>query len=270
MTNDKKYVSGAIGYYLPLNKVGQNFFPFIPELKGRTILYIDFCPTLTSGIQRTQTINSDLSGTLNLMEHGTNNLFIKDCAVKEFAQPYNFGKRLPINKVVDFENSFVNCAQNPSGGYFFVFWYYDEKVANKTAENEQTDLIGFEVVTNSRNRNYSLGRYYFGENRTLVRKKYANLFVQNFQNNPKSPNGYEINNYINEAFVTLQNNNYMFIKDVPLVLFCQQGWTEVLTLQNVEIDFYQSYVTMPNAGDVLNNSCIFITAQVQREEVAYV
>ena len=52
---------------------------------------------------------------------------------------------------------------------------------------------------------------------------------------------------IKSSYLTLQKNNFEFLRNIPLVLFANDNVYHRIKLQNVVFDFSNSYITIPAA-----------------------
>jgi len=262
-----KLVSGAIGVAVEItgNKI---MLPDVLDLKGKRIKHIDFCDFTSetaSGKVCTNlylyadgAITNENSASLNIQEQNTRVLKIKDMSLDLLRVSRRKGNREFINKIIDFPNSFITLTGTPEYGkhIFLVFWYDEPKNMHQVFENGRTEIDSFEIQI----KNPQLRRIPFGENRTLFNRMYQNIIL--FA--PLAPGITPLGNpsvakekAVN-TFITLQRENYKYIRNVPLSLFDQTEDVFPLRLQNIKFEFLNSYLEVaPSVPLVVGESWAF-------------
>lgn len=242
----KYLASGAIGTTITA-KAGQiTYLPEIQDLRGKTIKYIDCVNGLTTQDVKGTAITANPEGVfLTLMQKGTKNYFVKDCPISNYMLSVRKGNRDNVIRIVDFSNSFVDNKTNSDVVLYLVFWYDDEKLSNLYDETQPTNIDAFEVSQFSANEN----RFYFQENRTLYNKEIQLFTVPFYSSSFVAPSGKTTvsQSVIKDSFVTLQKNNFQFLRNVPLMLFVSDDYVDRIILQNIVFDFTNSYIEIPTS-----------------------
>jgi len=233
--------SGAIGQTIQILPGERIYLPDILDLKGKNIKAIDYCDALATSPEGNAIMADGAGLYLNLMKAGTKNLFVKDFPLTDLAVSRTKGQRVKINEIIDLINSFIYNPTNKTGYIYLVFWFDEPKISNVYQTSEQSNYESFEVVRKSENSNIIP----FDENRTLYAKQVRNLFLS-ISGGSVTPSGRIIAGtvYYTKMFITLQLNNYKYIRQVPLYLFNQISNYEPIRLQNVVFDFNNSYLEL--------------------------
>ena len=239
----QKFVSGAIGFYVPYTNERRIYLPDIQDLKGKRIKHIDVVP-LTKAPDETTLISNYAAYDfyLNLLEKNTNDFKIKDLPFNQLDISVNKGNKFFVNKIVDFPNSYIENQSSvvPSGeAIYMVAWYDEPTIMEIVRIDGKTEYDSFEVIANTAPN----GVFLFGENRTLYNKKFRNILFPFFGQNAATPKGNTSTAETN-AFVTLQKNNFAYIRNVPVRCFYQNTDNYQLRLQNITFDFTNSYVAV--------------------------
>lgn len=259
-----KYIaSGAKGVTINVPRQTTIYLPDILDLKNKSIKYIDVC----NGF-----INEDRNGNIisyhvkdcyiSLMEVGTQNLFYKDVNLLVLDSFKRFGKRELINKKIDLVNSYITNQGVYDLNIFIVLWYDEPQVMRPYYEEQVNNVDYIEV----KKFNSVENRLYFSENRTLLNKEIVNFTF--ITNNIVSPsNGVTVGfSQYQVGFLTLQKNNFMFVENVPLLLFSDYGVYSRMQLQNVQFDFINSYIDVPsNYASAIDGKCFFANVEYRRE-----
>lgn len=259
----QKYVSGAIGFYVPYKNEQKLYLPDIQELKGKKIKYIDVVP-LTLAADETVLIGNYANYSLyfNLMEKDTNDFQIKDMPIAEFNIEINKGNKYFIDKVIDFPNSYIaNYSSVAATGQaiFCVAWYDEPAVMQNVPSMKKLDYDTFEVVaTDATN-----GLFLFDENRTLYNRNFRNIVFPFYGSANTTPRGNTATAETN-AFLTLQKHNLAYIRNVPVRCFYQLTDCYRMRLQNITFDFTNSYVKVaPSLVSAVKGKSFFFTAEFE-------
>lgn len=247
-----KLVSGAIGVEVPLKAgVSKIALPDVINLRGKRIKHIDFC-TFDKLIKTPSGADIIASGVetklfLTLIESFTQKELIHDIPVTELN---NNGNRLFIDKIVDFQRSFINLQgisntlDVTAKSVYMVFWYDEPKVWGTVQSNSRTAIQPIEITLKA-------SKTYFNENRDLLNRRIQNIILSS---QLLTPNGFEqvpSANW-NTKFLTLQKNGLQFFSQVPLYIFYQADQNFQLRLQNIVFDFQNSFIeTLSTTADDL-------------------
>ena len=239
----QKFVSGAVGFYVPYTTERKIYLPDILDLKGKRIKHIDVVP-LSLAVDETPLIGnySSYDFYLNLMEKNTNDYKIKDLPFSRLDISVNNGNKMFINKIVDFPNSYIENLSSvvPSGeGIFLVAWYDEPQIMEQVKLDGRTLYDSFECIAQAAPN----GRFLFGENRTLYGRKFRNIIFPYFGVQTTTPKG-NTTPTLTDGYVTLQKNNLAYLRNVPLRCFYQLTDAYELRLQNITFDFTNSFVAV--------------------------
>lgn len=259
-----KYIaSGAKGVTINVPRQTKIYLPDILDLKNKYIKYIDVCNGFIN-VDRNGNIISDhvKDCYISLMEVGTQNLFYKDVNLLVLDSFKRFGKRELINKKIDLVNSYITNQGVYDINIFVVFWYDEPQVMRPYYEDQVNNVDYIEV----KKFNTVENRLYFSENRTLLNKEIVNFtFVTNTIVSPSNSNTVDFSQY-QLGFLTLQRNNFMFVENVPLLLFSDYGVYSRMQLQNIQFDFINSYIDIPfNYASAIDGKCFFANVEYRRE-----
>lgn len=242
-----KLAAGAIGRTIIAKANTTTYLPDILDLKGKVIKYID---VLNDSVDYDSDGNAITAGQindcfLNLMKVDTKELFIKDEPASNFQFSVRNGQRDNILKIVDFPNSFVVNTSNSDITLFVVFWYDDFSISNIWSDDDKTNIDSFEVWQF----NATQQKIMFDENRTMYDKEIQDFYVvlnENTFTTPKNKTSVT-DTTLRSSYLTLQRNNFEFLRNIPLVLFSNRYIYDRIKLQNVVFDFSNSYITVPSS-----------------------
>jgi hypothetical protein len=256
-----KLVSGAIGVEVKL-RVGINkiHLPDVINLRGKRIKHIDFCTY--DNLQSTPSGNAIIAlGVenglfLTMVEANTQTELIRDIPV---TQLNSNGNRLFIDKIIDFQMSYITVTNsNTSDSCYMIFWYDEPSVWGIVNMNDRTAIQPLEIKL--------IGtKTFFKENRDLLQKKYQNIILSNQLLTPNGANTVS-SSFWGNKFLTLQFKGLQFFSQVPLYLFYQANQNFMLRLQNIQFDMQNSYIeTLTTTADDLNT--VFFNAIIDDNPV---
>lgn len=250
-----KLVSGAIGVSIKVTG-DKIYLPDILDLKDKRIKHIDLCDSLTYDSDG-NVIATNVSGTLDLIEKNTKELKTRGLSLSMLSLSNNKGNRFFVNKIIDMPVSYIslsNSTPNLNKYIFLLFWFDEPKVMRNVIETGKTTIDNFEVVIP----NLTNNRYMFGENRNLFNKMFQNIMFCG-TTGIKTPGG---NTSVADSlslcsFITLQKDNYAYMRDVPVYVFDQRATTYGLRLQNVMFDFTNSFIKVGDKTNLVANQSFF-------------
>lgn len=235
------------------------YFPFMSELKGKYIKFIDICDQVAEDEEGHSYITSTDSLFINLIESHTNELKYNDFSLKPFCLSENKQNRILLNFQIDAEQSFIQCNDSSllNKYVYILFWYSEDGDVNQVSENENMlySANSFEVLTKEQ-------KNFFGDNREIYAKRFVNfmLYAPAVQPQPgpgegesagqltQSAKTYNNNTAITETdtyslFLTLVRNNVKILDSVPLYVFLYKHLYNILTFNKIVFDFTLSYIT---------------------------
>lgn len=255
-------------------KIDKNvtYLPYLSELNGKYIKYIDVCDEVTEDEDGRQYVGFSDDLFLSLIEKDTNVIKYDNFSLENFCISKTRQNRLLLNFKVDMEQSFLQCNNTQKiGKYIYILvWYTDLGDVNKVTEGENGLYCAnsFEVQLKEQ-------KNFFPDNREIFGKKFLNflLYAPDPQEEPIPPippigNGggetavvsqnicpcsypRTYNNNISiikeqskDLFITLVKNSTKIFDSVPLYLFLYDNVYNYLTFNKIEFDFTLSYVTI--------------------------
>lgn len=234
-------VNGAVGVSMRNLRNGQNYFPYIAELKDRVIKYIDIFCAMDSTAYDVDGESMDAnpySSTLSLRKKDTVNLVVDNVSCVEYCPMLQNGKRKFVGYKIDLEKSYISTASDDAGANMFVVFYYEDEKPNAV-----TNPKNFKISTSGVNLGVGTTNF-FEDNRTLADKRFTQIypsfstFTQKGEQAILSPNEW------GSMFVNLVKDNNIFVKNVPLSLLMTGSsfWYGHIVFDGVQIDFTRSYL----------------------------
>lgn len=228
---------------VPINNTGKNYIPFNEELKNRVIRYVDMViPAALPQSNATVFDNFD-AATLTLADYNGNAYVGYNLPLNRLNPTYHLGKRLPIDKKLSFQNSYieVNAAVNASFAVMVV--YYDAPEYAQVNTTNDLAVESFEVTIKS-----AIFKNLLPDNRTLVNKRFKQIAIPEAVT--VTPSYSECGNDLafDYAFITLIKDNYLILDNVPLLLFKEPYYLYSINFRNITFDFINSYITVGGDG----------------------
>lgn len=243
-------ITGAKTITVAINKLGENFLPYNEDLKDKVIRYIDVVPM---GLlpQSDGDVFTDFENcTLTLADFNGNSYFAYNVPLDRYNPIKTGGVRLPINKKVSLQNSYIFVAENNAqiGNSVVVVVYYEDEFYSYPNTTNDLAVDAVEVKINSLDFNNMLP-----DNRTLVGKRIRGLALPQVTLTPsftKCVNQILINN--KWGYITLQKNNYVILDHLPLFLLLEPYYLSSLQFRNIELDLINSYITIGGSTAKIN------------------
>lgn len=249
----------AYSFEISCNELQTTYFKKIDKLRGKKIKYIDL---ISSAVGTTYTPNGNLIDSshtnntfITLIENGTTNKVIDNTSISLFV-PYGYyytQERILINKIIDWEQSFINStstikAETPTNFYlYFVVWYEDENLFSSSTIHDNIKYYPMECVFRNGN---NIDKMYFSEN--FVLKNSKNILTLKVGYNNKTPLTNLDNSFSKQigknGFLNLSYKNDVFLYNVPLTSFTPQqfNWNmKEINFSNMKFDVTESYILIP-------------------------
>ena len=260
-----KKLSGAQMVFVPIERVGKNFFPFVENLRDRYIKYIDFCPaTYLPGTAATGlTSTTDIFITL-YHKDGTSRL-IDTLPMERLDYSQTDGVRQQVGHELSLENSYVICEDAAQIGKVaaFVFWYDLPQYSSKNnTDSVITDNFSVNLVS-------AMGRNLFPDEERMTGKRFRKILVATPSVTPNFKTGITAAQLPN-LYLTLRKGSYLVADNVPLSLLRQLKMLEKSEWANIIFDFNNSYITIGGAGTIPNvntdyvGKYVFFNVQYER------
>lgn len=238
-------LSGCQLVTVPIERVGRNKFPFIENLRGRIIKFIDaysaeLLPgTTTAGV----TDFSDMYITI-MDEHGNTRLQ-SNLPLARLDYEQTLGVRQPICSKISLADCYIDNQEAGNVGKMaaFVFWFdLPEFSQRNMTTNLLTDYITIPLTTTTRyNKLPELDR--------IAGKRVRRILLAMPNVTPDLSEGiYKM--AIRNLYLTLRKGSYMVCENVPLMLLYQIAMLDKSEFQNILFDLQSSYITIGGAGNV--------------------
>lgn len=243
-------ITGAKTITVAINKLGENFLPYNEELKDKVIRYIDVVPMGLLPQSNGDVFTDYENCTLTLADFNGNSYFAYNVPLDRYNPIKTGGVRLPINKKISLQNSYIFVAENNAqiGNSVVVVVYYEDEFYSYPNTTNDLAVDAVEVKINSLDFNNMLP-----DNRTLVGKRIRGLALPDVTLTPsftKSVNKILINN--KWGYITLQKNNYVILDHLPLFLLLEPYYLSSLQFRNIELDLINSYITIGGSTAKIN------------------
>lgn len=258
-------LSGAQLVLVPITKMGENKFPWVENIRGRYIKYLDFYGG-----------SNYLPGTDAVALRNTNNMYvtitneagntqiIRNLPLERLDYRKTLGIRQPIASKVCLSDCSVICQNEDAVGTTaaFLFWYDlpDFSRANST-DKLVTDSVSIPIVTSIR---YNV----FPDVDRMNGKRFRRLLVSPQFTTPEGQDGLSESS-IADVYLTLRKGTYNVLENVPLLLLYQLALIQKTEFANITFDFHSSYLTVggagtnPNAQDMVGKY-VFINLQYEK------
>lgn len=256
-----KKVSGSKTVLVPISKVGNNYFPFIEDLKDKYIKYIDtvIMTVLTPNESGTPVSdNTDLFLTLNSKSGNVHTT--KDMPLIRYDVASNLGVRVPVMQKISLQNSYIlNEDPTKVGKYVILVFWYDEQSysARNITTNTLVDGFSIPIITNT-------GKNAMPDNRTMTGKRFRKLYVTYPTLTPTLGSGIT-SLQAQSLYVTFQKSGYALIENLPLPLLFQIPNLEFIEFANIIFDFTYSYIQVGGiSGSGFTGKEVFINAEYEQ------
>lgn len=234
-------LSGAQLVLVPIKQLGENKFPWVENLKGRFIKYIDFhrAPNLPNSDDLGLTITKDMY--ITIANEPGNKLLIRNLPLERLNYEKTLGIRQPIYSKICLSDCAVVCQNEEAIGTTaaFIFWY-DLPEYSKANSTDQliTDSISVPLVTPTR---YNL----LPDVDRMAGKRFRRILLGFPNVTPDLQEG--VSDYAN-LYLTLRKGAYNVIDNLPVSFLYQIAMIEKTEFQNIIFDFHSSYITIGGNG----------------------
>lgn len=232
----KQVITGGVGKTIAITS-NKTYFPYIAEIKDKTIKYIDVFQYMTDADGNS--INADPFGfEVSFVRKGTNDIFIDRLAACNLYPEYRLGQRIYIGEKIDMEQSFITTLSQVGCNSFFVFYYQDSE-AGYEEKSSPIRVEPNEAIVSFR-------QNFFEDSRVLVNKKFTGIYPSLVESDERG-----IQNIFNQSlgyssFLNLVKGSNVFLKNVPAAaLLRYYYWLGYLEFADVEIDFTNSWISVP-------------------------
>lgn len=229
---------------VPIAQSGKNYLPFVEDLKGRVIRFIDFIPVLALPGSSEDVFTEFENSTITLADENGNTYFSYQVPLSRYNPLTNFGVRIPINRRISMQNSYVEvlASNQQIGNTALMVVYYDNDQYNHSNTTNDLAVNAFEVKIQS-----SVFKNLFPDNRTMVNKRFRRFTLPQITTTPSYSDCCNLTAGL-MAYITLQKNNYVIVENLPLALIQEPFYLYSLGFKNIEFDFTNSYITVGGVG----------------------
>lgn len=231
----KQVITGGIGKTIAITS-NKTYFPYIAELKDKTIKYIDVFH-MCDDADGTPITADPFGYSVSFVRKGTNDIFIDRLSATALYPEFRLGQRLYIGEKIDFEQSFIETTSQVGETAFFVFFYQDSEAGYEDVENPIRIEPNGTIVNDLQN--------YFSDSRVLVNKKFTGIYPSLVESNAAGvSNLFPLTNAY-DIYLNLMKGSEIFLKNVPaLSLLRHTNWLGYLEFADVEIDFTNSWMSV--------------------------
>lgn len=236
-------LSGAQLVLVPIVRKGENYFPFVENIRKRVIKYVDFCPaTYLPDVAAPGLTTTDNVSVTIYDEYGTQRL-IDSLPLERFDYAQTIGVRQPIMHEISLERCCLNVTDDTLIGKTaaFVFWYDlpQYSSANKS-DKVITDNVSIELTSKAQENQ-------FPDDERMIGKRFRRILVSTPTITPNYKNGVA-EAVLPNLYLTLRKGSYRVVDRVPLSLLRQIKMLKQSEFANIIFDFNSSYITIGGAG----------------------
>ena len=239
-------LSGAQMVLVPITQLGHNRMPFLENIKGRYIKFIDFyggsqyLPNVTdTAVQTTENMF------ITIYDEWGNTEIIRNLPLERFNYTQTLGIRQQIGSKISLRDCYIDC-QNPSciGKTVAIVFYYDlpEYSAKNCTDNLVTDNISIPLTTITRYNKLP-------DDERMVNKRFRRILLAAPSTTPDLQSGVSYAN-LHNLYITLRKGSFVIFDNLPIMFLYQLTMLEKSELQNILFDFQSSYITVGGAGTI--------------------
>ena len=250
-------LSGCQLVLVEIKRIGRNYFPFVENIRGRVVKYIDFYPAsyLPDTDAPGMTTSADSFMTL-VNEYGQEELH-REVPLERFDFIATMGVRQPICSKLGMQSCYINC-QNAAmvGKTAALVFYYDlpEYSARNSVDKVITDAISIPLVSSARYNQLP-------DTDRLTGKRFRRILLGIPTTTPDLQTGLGASELAN-VYLTLRKGTYNILENMPLPILWQLGMLEKSEFANIIFDFQNSFLTIGGAGTIPNVQTDYIGKSV--------
>lgn len=238
-------LSGCKLVFVPITKVGINKFPFIEDIRGRVIKYID----LHAGTYLPNTTTHGDVATTNMyvtiMDEFGNTQIHNHIPLERLDYVATQGIRVAIGDKISLNECYVDCKNAANVGKIaaFVLWYdLPEFSKRNSSDSLITDYLSIPLTTTVR---YNT----LPDEDRMVGKRFRRILAATPAVTPDFQDGVTAARLPN-LYLTLRKGSYNVIQDLPLSMLVQLNMQDKTTFQNIIFDLQSSYITIGGQGTI--------------------
>lgn len=238
-------LSGAQMVLVPIERVGKNKFPYVENLRGRIIKYIDFYGATYLPGTATQGVISTSDMYVTVMDEFGNQRLHSELPLERLNYTQTLGVRQAIFNKISLRDCYVNCQDASNVGKFaaFVFWYdLPEFSQRNMTDAVMTDNISIPLTTATRYNKLP-------DEERMAGKRFRRILTAAPSVTPDLQTGIAYADLAN-LYLTLRKGSYMVCENLPIMLLYQLNMIQKSEFQNIIFDFQSSYITIGGAGTI--------------------
>lgn len=235
----KQVITGGVGKTIAITS-NKTYFPYIAEIKDKTIKYIDVFQFMTDADGNS--IDADpFAYEVSFVRKGTNDIFIDRLAACNLYPEFRLGQRIYIGEKIDMEQSFITTLSQVGENAFFVFYYQDSDAGYEEKPSPIRVEPNEAIVSFRQN--------FFEDSRVLVNKKFTGIYPSFVESDERGIQNIFSLTLGYSSFLNLVKGSNIFLKNVPAAaLLRYYYWLGYLEFADVEIDFTNSWISVPNVN----------------------
>lgn len=249
-------LSGAQLVLVPITRLGENKFPWVENIRGRFIKYIDFhSSSYLPGIQDPGLVSTD-DMYVTIKNAAGNTELIRNLPLERFDYAKTIGIRQPIFSHIAISDCAVVCQNEASIGKTaaFIFWYdLPEFSAKNSTKQLVTDSVSIPLVTIA-------GKNQFPDVDRMAGKRFRRIILGYPTITPDLYSG--LPNGQRNVYMTLRKGSYNVMENIPISLMYQIAMLQKSEFQNIIFDFQSSFLTIGGDGTIPNVDTNYIGKSV--------
>lgn len=238
-------LSGAQSVLVPITTVGRNYFPFVENINGRFIKYIDFAPASYLPDTTDPGLATSANSFITIFNKWGNTEIIRELPLERIDYTSTLGIRQPVCSEVAVADCYINCQDPAQVGKtaLLVFWYdLPEYSARNTKDAVVTDSVSIPLTTGIR---YNQ----FPDVNRMVGKRFRRILLSCPDTTPNMEPGIAEADAQN-VYLTLRKGSYNILDSVPVSLMRQLAMVNKSEFQNIIFDFQSSFLTIGGQGTI--------------------
>ena len=230
---------------VPINQVGKNKFPYIQDIRGRVIKYIDFYASTYLPDTTTSGAVSTTDMFLTIMDEIGNTKIHNNVPLERFNYTQTQGIRVAIGEKISLNECYIECKNAANVGKMaaFILWYdLPEFSKRNTTDTLITDYLSIPLTT-------SVLYNSLPDEDRMVGKRFRRILVSTPSVTPDFQTGVTAAMLPN-LYLTLRKGSYNVIQNLPLPMLVQLQMQDKTTFQNIIFDLRSSFITIGGQGTI--------------------
>jgi len=246
-------LSGCRMVQVPITQKGKNKFPFIEDIRGRVIKYIDFYASTYLPGTTTSGAVSTTDTYLTIMNEIGNTEIHNHVPLERFDYINTQGLRVAIGDKISLNECYVDNQNAANVGKIaaFIIWYDLPEYSRKNnCDAVITDYLSIPLRTAVRYNQLP------DEDR-MVGRRFRKILAATPGTTPDYQTGVSSAQLAN-LYLTLRKGSYNILQDLPLAMLVQLKMQDKTVFQNIIFDLQSSYITIGGQGTIPNVSTDYV------------